>query len=331
MRYVVLGAGAIGGAIGGLLHRLGREVVLVARGEHLRALQRSGLRLLTPDSDDTVRVTAVADAAGASLRSGDTVILATKTQDTETVLRALATAAPPGITVVCAQNGVENERLALRRFAHVLGMHVVVAAAHLEPGVVEVSLAPVHGVLDVGVYPRGVDAAVQSIVEDLNAAGFDARADADVMRWKHDKLLGNLGNALEASLGNGELPKDLLSRAKEEGRACYSALGISVPSREEKAERFSRLTPLRPIGGASRRGGSTWQSLAKGSDSVETDYLNGEIVLMGRLSGVATPLNEALQRVMQRMSRDQLAPGSLTEDDIERELALVAAESRTHV
>jgi 2-dehydropantoate 2-reductase len=76
------------------------------------------------------------------------------------------------------------------------------------------------------------------------------------------------------------------------------------------------------IEGGSRDGGSSWQSLARGLPTIETDYLNGEIVLLGRLHGVPTPCNEALQRVANRMVLERRNPGSLPVDDLLRDAAL---------
>ena len=103
--------------------------------------------------------------------------------------------------MVCAQNGVENERLALRRFSNVQAMCVFMPTTHLEPGVVEVPTAPLTGLLDVGRYPRGIDAVSEQVASDLNGSGFDSIADANVMARKYLKLLSNLGNALQAACG----------------------------------------------------------------------------------------------------------------------------------
>ena len=79
--------------------------------------------------------------------------------------------------------------------------------------------------------------------------------------------------------------------------------------------RGDRMQP-QEIEGRPRTGGSTFQSLARGADSVETDHLNGEVALLGRLHGVPTPVNRALQRLAARAVRDRLAPRSLTVDDV---------------
>ena len=174
MRFVIYGAGAVGGTIGGRLFEAGHDVTLVARGNHLAALQRDGLTLAAPAGTVTLPVPAVASPAEAELRAGDVVVLAMKTHHTAAALAELALVAPPGVSVVCAQNGVENERLALRSFADVYGMVIMMPATHLEPGVVEVWSTPVSGLLDLGRHPAGVDDTARSIAAALSGATFSA-------------------------------------------------------------------------------------------------------------------------------------------------------------
>ncbi len=321
MRYVIYGAGGIGGVLGGRLAQHGREVVLIARGAHLDTLRSSGLVLRDPDGEVHPPVGVVGSPAEVALQPDDIVLLTMKTQDTSAALAELVAVAPPGIAVACAQNGVENERLALRRFAHVHALSVVLPATYLEPGVVQTECAPVTGVLEVGRYPSGSDGVDERLAADLGVASFDVSVHASVMRWKHAKLLSNLGNALEAALGAGARSSGLYRRAREEALSCYRAAGIDWASEEEDRERRSSLSPLRPVGGASRGGGSSWQSLARATGTIETDWLNGEIVLLGRLHGVPTPVNAMLQRVANGMARAGARPASLTAADLEAELS----------
>lgn len=93
-----------------------------------------------------------------------------------------------GTPVVCLQNGVANEPTALRWFAHVYGVVVMVPATHLEPGVVAQHSSPVPGLLDVGRFPVGGDELCGRLVDALRSAGFDARVLEDVMRWKYGLL-----------------------------------------------------------------------------------------------------------------------------------------------
>lgn len=323
MRYLILGAGAVGGAIGGRLFQHGHDVVLIARGEHLSALRANGLELRDPVATAVLPIPAVGSVSDAAPEPSDVVILATKTQHSEGALADLAAACPhqpaPQLAVVCAQNGVENERLALRRLANVYGMRVMVAGTHLEPGVVEIATAPVSGVLDVGRYPSGTDATAEMMAADLGGAGFDAVATPTVMASKYLKLIANVANALEAACGTREgepVAGELTKRARQEARAVYAAAGITVADEAGEQDRRRSRGLLQPVGGVERTGGSSWQSLQRGTGNVETDWLNGEIVLLGRLHGVPTPVNERLQHVANEMARDGIAAGSIPAEEI---------------
>ena len=76
-----------------------------------------------------------------------------------------------------------------------------------------------------------------------------------------------------------------------------AAAGIEYVDDAEYNARHNRLITMRPVPGQPRAGGSSWQSLARGAGAIEADQLNGEVVLLGRLHGVATPVNELLRRL----------------------------------
>ena len=306
MRFVVVGAGAVGGVVGARMAQHGHDVVLVARGPHLEAIRADGLRLDSPDGSVTIAIDAVADPAAAGIEAGDVVLLAVKSQDTPAALDALAAAAPATVPVVCLQNGVANEREALRRFRDVYGCCVMSPTNHLRPGVVEASSTPITGLLDLGRYPAGVDHVAKSVAAAFAGSTFGSVPRPDIMAWKYQKLLMNLANAVEALAGRQAAAGDVTRRAVAEGRACFAAAGItSVPDDEERARRGDAIRIGR-IDGHPRGGGSTWQSLARGAP-VETDHLNGEVVLLGRLHGVPTPVNAALQQLA--AIRPGAAPG----------------------
>lgn len=311
MRFIVYGAGAIGGTIGGRLAEHGHEVELLARGAHLEVLRAAGLRLVAPDHEVRLALRAHGGPAEVSWRDDDVVVLAMKTQDTEAALRELVEHAPSTVAVVCAQNGVENERLALRRFERVYAMCVMLPATHLEPGVVVAHSAPTTGILDVGRYPAGVDATVAQVTGALSASSFSARPDPHVLRFKYAKLLLNLANALEATVGDKARGTGLYKQAKAEALACYAAAGIDVASDDEDKQRRGDLLRVDAVQGHHRVGGSSTQSLARGAGTIEADHLNGEIVLLGRLHGVPTPVNEALQRAANRAALERRPPGSM--------------------
>lgn len=103
---------------------------------------------------------------------------------------------------------------------------------------------------------------------------------------------------------------------REEGERCLRAAGISYVSPEEERVRRGDLLALQDAVGHPRLGSSTWQSLARRSGKVETDYLNGEIVLLGRLHGIATPANELLQRLAREHAAERRAPATFEADDL---------------
>lgn len=319
MRYTVYGAGAIGGIIGARLFEQGHDVTLICRGAQLDAVRRDGLTIKTPAGAANFRVPAVAHPAEIALDAGDVVFMAMKTQDTENALRDLAAVAPPETAIVCAQNGVENERLALRQFERVYSMLVFMPGTFLEPGVIINHSSGAWGVLDVGRYPAGSDATIERVAADLTGAGFSSLAVPAIVRWKYAKLLGNLYNAFVAACGTDARAPEFMSAVRTEALACYAAAGIDCASDDEMHQR--RVDSGMQVGaveGSPRDGGSSWQSLARGLPTIEADYLNGEIVMLGRLHGVPTPCNLALQLVANRMARERRTAGSLPLDELQR-------------
>ncbi|WP_052847864.1 ketopantoate reductase family protein [Streptomyces avicenniae] len=312
MRYIIIGAGAVGGAIGGRLHQAGHDVVLVARGEHATALREKGLRLRTPDEDVTLRAPVATGPDEVEPRPDDVLLLTVKTQDTVAALDAWAPAAAH-LPLLCVQNGVANEEIALRRFARVYGVCVWLPAQYLEPGVITASAAPLTGMLHIGRYPQDgtTDDTARAVSADLESARFLAPVVPDVMRWKYAKLLSNLGNAVQALCGMDQPDSaELLRRARAEGEAVLAAAGIPFAGEEEQAELRGDRVNIHTVPGTERGGGSTWQSLRRGTGSVEVDYLNGEIVLLGRHHGVPAPVNEALRHGTNVLAREGRPPGS---------------------
>ena len=327
MRYIIYGAGGIGGAIGARLFQHGHETVFICRGEHHAILQRQGLTFKTPNETVQLRVRTVGHPAELQFTKNDVVILTMKSHDTEGALRDLERVGGSDAAIVCAQNGVDNERMAARRFDRVYGMVVVVAATYLEPGVVLNHSTPIEGVLDAGRYPTGVDETIFRVTTDITACGFSAKPDASIMRWKYAKLLTNLQNALQAACGLEMQEKNFARAVRDEAVACLKAAGIEAAPQDEFRRRMAEVR-ITDIPGHPRTGGSTWQSLMRGLPTTEADYLNGEIVLLGRLHGMPTPYNRVLQRVAGEMARTGKRPGSVTSEDLQRMLNEEQARDR---
>ncbi|MGE0824428.1 MAG: ketopantoate reductase family protein [Candidatus Binatia bacterium] len=324
MRYIIYGAGGVGGAIGGRLFSRGHDVVLICRGEHMTTIQRQGLTFKTPTETLQLPIRAVGHPAELKFTDNDVVILTMKSHDTEGALRDLLRVGVGDVPIICAQNGVDNERMAARYFPRVYGMLVVLPATYLEPGVVLNHSTPVEGVLDTGCYPTGVDDIITRVANDLTTCGFSAKPDMTIMRWKYAKLLTNLQNALQAACGLEMREREFSHAVREEAEQCLRAAGIEFVPQDEFRRRMAEVK-IKDIPGHPRTGGSTWQSLMRGLPTTEADYLNGEIVLLGRLHGIVTPYNSLLQTVARDMARTGKQPGSVTLEDLQRRLRSCSA------
>jgi 2-dehydropantoate 2-reductase len=311
MRCIVYGAGAIGGVVGARLFQSGHDVVLIARGAHYEAIRDHGLRILSPADDATLAIPVVDHPAQLTLTSDDVVMLAMKSQDTISAAQALAACAPPDIAVACFQNGVENERVVLRDFSGTYAVCVMSPTSHIDPGVVIAQSAPVGGLFDIGCYPSGLDERAERIAVALNASTFHSVPRRDVMRWKYTKLLMNLANSIEATVAPDPDVKQLAQLVRTEGEATLRAAGIDFASADEDKERRADRMHVQPVNGDYRGGGSSWQSLARGTGTIEADYLNGEIAMLGRMHGVPTPANALMQRVANEQARTGAAPKSI--------------------
>jgi 2-dehydropantoate 2-reductase len=314
MRYVIIGIGAIGGTLAAALHRAGRDVLGVGRGAHLDAVQTHGLLLRMPGRAHRVALSAVV-LDDLTINAGDVVVVATKSQHTEALLMRLADVAPASTPIICAQNGVTNEPAALRWFESVYGAVVNCPALHLVPGEVAAYSCPTIGVVDVGRWPGGEDATSKAVATDLDSAGFSSQPLPDISRWKYAKLLNNLGNAVEVVCRPRTRDGELTTRLKDEARDVLHRHGIDVASDAEYAARLGDMLQIGNIDGP-RPGGSTWQSVTRGLRATEADYLNGEIVRLGRLRGLRVPANALMQQLTRDVAQGLTPVGGVSEHEV---------------
>ncbi len=311
MRFVIHGLGAVGGTVAAALALAGQEVVGIARGRQLAAVRAGGLKLRTPEGDRVAHFACAGAPAEVEFRADDLIVLAMKTQDTAQALADLRAAGVSEQAIFCAQNGVENERLAARLFPNVHAICVMLPAEFLTPGEVAAFGVPKHGIFDIGRYPGGIDAADEILAEALEEAGIAAFTLPDAIQSKYGKLLMNLGNIVDAAFGRGAEAAPIRARLRAEGEAVLAAAGIAWRDVGQADPRREALMRTGEVPGAARVGSSTAQSLARGTGSVETDFLNGEIALLARLHGAEAPANAWMTGLAARLAREGLAPGSV--------------------
>lgn len=313
-RTIIYGVGAVGGVVAASLARAGQEVIGIARGKRLAAIQARGVMLRTPHFAEAISVPCVADPSEIAFRDDDMMMLAMKTQDTPAALDRLRAAGWTDGPIYCAQNGVTNEDLALRVFPNVHGILVMLPCTFNEIDEAVTFSTPRHGVFEVGRYPGGVDGDDRRMAEALEAGNIGGFPAEDVMAAKYGKLIINLVNIIQAAVGVGAM-KDaapLRAMASDEAKAVLAAAGITWRDVGGSDPRRDELMKQVDVPGVVAVGGSTTQSLARGAGSVETDYLNGEISRLGRLHGVPTLVNDCLTRLGDQLARGGAAPGSMS-------------------
>lgn len=309
-RYVIIGAGAIGASLAAQFELNGIPYALFGRGEQIRHIQAQGIDYVRPYGTKRIRMNAYSVIDELALGQDDILVMTTKTQDLEAACKAWAWKPVGGggkkrvaaeLPVLTLQNGMAAERIALRWFSQVYGASINTPARFTEVGQIVVGGHPEPGLVVVGRYPCGEGKHAAAIAADLCRAGYLAESHADIMRWKAAKLAGNVRNALDLFEG----PKDRIlafdARLGQEVSTVLAALGIKPAGADERQHSIAHWG-LAPNCGIVPGQQSTWQSIARGVSN-EVDYLNGEIVLLGRLHGVATPLNEAIQSTVGQLAQ----------------------------
>lgn len=315
MRYIIYGAGGIGSIMGGHLARTGHDVVLIGRPGHVDAINKQGLRLVTPLETYVLQIPAVTGPGQIDVTADDIICLCMKGQDTEPALRDLKSVTD-NVPVFCFQNGVRNEEIAAQYYPDVYGVMVRVGAVYTNDGEVTARREP-PGWYIIGRYPAGKDSLVDAVAGGLREAGYLVRTSADVMPYKWGKLMANLGNAIDAITGSDWGSQRSLYRAVfEEARTILEKAGIRWVSQEQVGREWPETSTSVRGQITTEAHSSTWQSLARRQGSVETEFLNGEIVRVAKGLGLAAPLNEKLVIITGEMAASHDLPGRYTVADL---------------
>lgn len=305
-RYIIIGAGAIGASLAAQFELNGIPYRLFGRGEQIRHIQTHGIRYVRPEGTRSLMLQACVERSELALTQNDLLVFTTKTQDLERACTEWAWLPVQGegsartaseLPVLTPQNGLAAERIALRWFGRVYGASVNTPARYTELGQIVVGGYPEPGLVVVGRYPQGEDRLAAEIAADLCRAGYLAEAQPDILRWKAAKLINSVrNNALDLFEGPAGLLQAYAAQLAQEAVNVLSAMGIGQARSQERRHQVSHWG-IAPDCGILPGQQSTWQSIARGA-SHEVDFLNGEIVLLGRLHGVNTPFNEAIQQAV---------------------------------
>jgi len=293
-RIGVMGAGAVGCYYGAMLARAGRAVTLIGRPQHVQAIERSGLRLQTSASDETISMRASTEPSG--LRGAELVLFSVKSSDTEAAGRAMAPYLERGAAIVTLQNGVDNaERLAATLEREVIPACVYVAVEMAGAGQVR---HHGRGELVLGRAPQS-----ETIAAMFRAAQVPVEISGNVMGALWAKLIVNCAyNALSAitqrpygELIAGAAIPQVMDDVTDECLAVARAARIELLGDMHEAVRgIARSMP----GQLS----STAQDLARRKPT-EIEHLNGFVVRQGEALGVPTPVNRTLLALVRLLEK----------------------------
>jgi 2-dehydropantoate 2-reductase len=311
MRLIIYGAGAIGCVVGGHLARTGHNVLLIGRPGHINAINEYGLKLITPTDTYTLQLPAVTSPGQVEFDPNDVVCFCMKGQNTEEALHGLS-AIIRDIPILCFQNGIRNEEIVSQYFPKAYGVMVRVGAVYLTDGEVIARSDP-PGWLVMGCYPNGIDELAEAVATKLRTAGFFVKTTPEVMSYKWGKLIDNLGDSIGAITNvRGHDIEKITRAARQEFRNILTQAGFRWVSKEQVAQEWPEITaPLRGRLDTEAQS-STWQSLARNQGTVETEFLNGEVVRLASELGQKAPINEKLSHISLEMAANNEPPGKYT-------------------
>lgn len=290
MRIAVMGTGAVGAYFGAKLAVAGHDLVFIARGKHLEAMLREGLRVNSLGGNlhiESARFTADAHDAG----SVDLILFCVKSYDTETAAEALAPIVGERTTILSLQNGIDNPEKIARRWGEkrtLVGV-VYVGAQIASPGVVTHSAG---GKIIFGPSAGAIHENAKLVEQTLCAAGIPCELSGDIQKKQWTKLLWNapfcaiscLTRANVKQIVESEPLTRLVLDCMSEVQAAALTRGIDLPDKLcEEALIFSKgLGAFKP---------SMLQDLEAGKP-LEVDAFNGIVVKLLQQTGKAAPTNQ---------------------------------------
>lgn len=294
MRIAVIGTGGVGGYFGAKLALAGHDVTFVARGAHLDAIRRDGLRIDREASPIHVR-DANATAEIASIGPVDVAMFCVKLWDAEDVAPQLAPLVAGGGIAIPFQNGIDAPAILTRALGreHVAGGIAYISATIAAPGVVKV-VGPMAR-LRVGPFEGIAEDRVRAFADALRGAGIDAEVVPDIRRalWEKFVMFCALSGATAVArqpIGvvrdNPEL-RAMFEAIMREALAVGRATGVMLP--DDYLARQMAFADGLPV----EMRASMAHDLAAGR-RLEAPWLCGAVVRLGRERGVPTPVNQTI-------------------------------------
>lgn len=319
MNIVVLGAGAVGSVLGGLLALHKHDVLLVCRGHHASAIdENGGLRLRSATGDYFAQLRASTELTAGDFDEDTCVLVTVKSYDSDACVDQLASVAPRGIPLVCFQNGISNEDKFAQKFENVYGGVCRMTCSMIQAG--QASFRG-FGRLVVGRHPKGSDPIARQLIKAFEEAGCKACVSRTITNDKWLKLAVNTQSTYHAIIDPRDHDTNEFHELKvstlEEARRVLKGHKVRPRSCDGKDQSIDELiSDLRRPKAPRHTSGvkvhnSTWQNLYLKRDRIENEYFHGPIIELGHKYEIPVPYNEVALEMVQRCHNDGLGPGAL--------------------
>jgi 2-dehydropantoate 2-reductase len=297
LRIAIMGSGGVGGYFGARLAKGGADVTFIARGAHLAAMRKNGLRVEGPEPIHLPKVNATEDPK--TIGPVDVVLFCVKLWDTDAAARSLLPIMGPQSAIISFQNGVQKDDT-LRSIVGeraVMGGVGYMATTVARPGVIAQTGTMQRMIF--GEYDGARSPRAQALLAACKAGGINAELSDDIRRaiWeKYVFLVGLSGATTAIRLPLGPIREHPATRAllldlMREAVAVGRAQGVALP--EDYAEQRLVFADTLPHDMTS----SMYHDLERGRP-LEVRWLSGGVAELGAYVGVTTPVNRAIHDVL---------------------------------
>ena len=295
MRIAVMGAGGVGGCLGGLLAKSGNDVSLIARGRHLESIRENGLKIIRTDSEFVVEIESTDDPS--NVNQVDLVLFTVKTFQNRHVITSLKPLMGPNTSVITFQNGVESHE----QLGAILGPNNILpgaywASSHINsPGVI---LEDVEARISFGEVDDTDSLRALEIRKVFRDAGIETELVPDPLSvlWQKFVLLSALAGITSAAQTKAKelllFPnaRELFCDAMDEALAVGLAKGIELPATlvQDSLEYIDGLPDFQ----------NSMHSDYESGRPTELDAMSGSVIRLGKQMGVQTPIHSYLYSVL---------------------------------
>ena len=318
MKYAVIGLGAVGSIVGGLLIKSGEDVVLIGKKNQIDILNQNGIKINGIKGSILVKnVNASFDLS--SIKDVDIIIICVKSQDTQNLAKNLKKHIKKSAIILSLQNGVRNSNILNQITGNkTLSGIVLFNALYSKPGEVMITIRGGLLIEDEKSYSEAID----GLLNSFKMVGLSSKSTENLQGYQWSKLIVNLQNAVTALTGQtikesilDSDSRSILIATMKEGLHVLEKSKISIKTLYDMDPKkiINRLSfynnILLKIGSKIMRlkdaRTSMWQSLSRGKRT-EIDYINGEIVNLARKNNLKAPINEKLVEVVKEAEKKHL-------------------------